>query len=129
MGATKNHIYTQDQIEQARLFKALGHPARIAIIENLLEHDDLNCKGLGAYIQLAQSTISKHIKELFDAGILSVGVVANNAFYKPYKIAFEKMIDYLDQIIQKTRLVNFEELNVYVRPTPYISLQRFFNTT
>jgi DNA-binding transcriptional ArsR family regulator len=59
MGATKSHIHTENQVALAQLFKALAHPARVAIVENLLMYDDLNCKDLGQLIQLAQSTISK----------------------------------------------------------------------
>jgi len=65
MGATKREFYTEDQIQMANMFKALGHPARIAILEKLAEDENLNCTNLHTLIPLAKSTISYHLKELF----------------------------------------------------------------
>lgn len=130
MGITKNHIHTEKQIELARLFKALGHPARIAIIENLLEHENLNCNDLRSYIQLSQSTISAHIKELFDVGILAVRTVANSAFYEVNKIVLDYAENYLDQLCEKINpLRERDRLLLYLRPQPYISPQNFMNNS
>ena len=128
MGATEDHIHTQDQIELARLFKALGHPARIAIIENLLNGKDLNCKELGKYIQLAQSTISAHIKVLFDSGVLGVCVMGNNACYQVDKTAIEIMTDYLDKVFQWIDNFKSEKLNVYCKPFQKILMPNFNNS-
>lgn len=127
MGITKNHIYPEMTIALARLFKALGHPARLAIIDNLLEHDNLNCNDLRKYIQLAQSTISKHIKELFEAGILGVSVVANNAYYKVDKAVIEPITEYIDQLILKVESKKHDDKLVYYPPIPLITLRN--NTT
>jgi ArsR family transcriptional regulator len=101
MGITKNHIYTERQIELARLFKALSHPARIAVIDNLLTHENLNCNDLRSFIPLAQSTISGHLKVLFDVGVLAVSVIGSNAYYEINKIALEPMTDYLEQVLSR----------------------------
>ena len=128
MGITKNHIHTQDQINIARLFKALGHPARIAIIENLLMHDNLNCNDLRSYIQLAQSTISAHIKELHDVGILAVRVIANNAYYVIHKSTLEQAADYFQKVFKKIDEANRPHSPiVYIETAPRIASCNFLS--
>jgi ArsR family transcriptional regulator len=129
MGITKNHIYTERQIELARLFKALGHPARIAIVDNLLMHDNLNCNDLRFYIPLAQSTISEHLKVLYDVGALAVSVVRSNAYYEINKIALEPITDYLQDVFERADLKKCDKSILYFRPLPYISPHHFNNRT
>lgn len=81
MGITNKKYYTERQIEMANLCRALGHPARYAIVEHLMEGKAMYCKELNVLIPISQSNLSKHIKELFEAGILSCTVVKNKAFY------------------------------------------------
>jgi len=121
MGATKNHIYTPEQIELAKLFKALAHPARIAIIENLLAQGNLNCNDLRAFIELAQSTISEHIKQLHEVGVLSVEVVKSGAYYQPVKEALEQITSYLGNLFAQIDQVKRNPRNIYFRPLSYIS--------
>lgn len=64
MGATKTEFYTAAQNEIALIAKALGHPARIAIIEYLLKVDTCICGDIVNELPLAQPTISQHLKEL-----------------------------------------------------------------
>nr|WP_256534247.1 metalloregulator ArsR/SmtB family transcription factor [Lewinella sp. JB7] len=54
----------------ATRFKVLGHPARIAILEKLLETDCCICRDLSAEIDLAQPTVSRHLAELREAGLI-----------------------------------------------------------
>lgn len=124
MGVTKNHIHTEDQIALARLFKALGHPARIAIIEKLLTLGDINCKELGKHIQLAQSTISEHMRQLHDVGILGVSAVANNALYAVAKPALEQVTSYIDQIFEVLKTFVPGPFS-YARPLAAISSRNF----
>jgi DNA-binding transcriptional ArsR family regulator len=117
MGATKYSAYSENQIELAKLFKALAHPARIAIFELLLNNDDLNCKALSEKIDLAQSTISEHLKVMFDAGLLGVRTVDNNAYYKVLEskiIEKSKLLENALNILKKSK-INYKK--VYVKPT------------
>lgn len=120
MGATKNHIYTEEQIELARLFKAMAHPARIAIVENLLEHEDLNCNDLRTFIQLAQSTISKHIKQLHEVGILAVEVLKSGAYYQPVAFALEQIAGYIQHLSAQVDQQPRDNRNLYCRPLRFI---------
>ena len=55
---------------RAAFAKALGHPARIAIVEYLLAHNSCICGDLVDELPLSQSTVSQHLKELKQVGIL-----------------------------------------------------------
>jgi len=70
MGLTKSEIFTKKQNKLALIFKALAHPARIAIIQQLLKMDTCICGELVSELGLAQSTISQHLKELKNAGLI-----------------------------------------------------------
>ena len=70
MGITKTNNFTTQQNRKAELFKALGHPARIAIIEFLINQKACVCGDIVEKLPLSQSTISQHLKELKDAGII-----------------------------------------------------------
>lgn len=115
MGASKLHFYTDHQIEIARLCKALGHPARVAIVEKLIDNENLNCNDLRFYIPLAQSTISRHLKELFEAGILGYKVIGSNSYYYIHREVVKELKNYLKQVYLKTNIdLNYN--NIYFRP-------------
>ena len=70
MGTTKTEIFTEEQNRLAIMLKALAHPARIAILQEIIKSDACICGGLVLELGLAQATISQHLKELKSAGII-----------------------------------------------------------
>ncbi len=70
MGLTKTEIFTDAQNEIARLAKVLGHPARIAILQHLVEVKACICGDLVEEIGLSQPTISQHLREMKDIGLV-----------------------------------------------------------
>lgn len=70
MGLTKTQIFTDEQNQLAGLLKALAHPARIAILQRILVSNTCICGDLVGELGLAQATISQHLKELKNAGII-----------------------------------------------------------
>lgn len=116
MGSTKKEFYTEHQLEMAKLCKALGHPARIAIVEKLMEHDGLNCSDLRFFIPLAQSTISRHLKELHDAGILSCAVIGNNSYYQIQERVLKEVSEHIDMIRLGVQRENYLYKNAYSKP-------------
>ena len=54
----------------SRICKALGHPARVRILEYLLEVDSCMCGRIVDILPLAQSTVSQHLKSLKEAGLI-----------------------------------------------------------
>jgi predicted transcriptional regulator len=71
MDRTKTTVeYFQETKMLARFAKALAHPARIKIIKYLSEQSYCHTGDLTDYLPLAQSTISQHLKELKEAGLI-----------------------------------------------------------
>lgn len=70
MAVTKATLFDPSQKRTAELMKALGHPARVAIIELLAERETCICGDITEELPLAQSTVSQHLKALKGAGII-----------------------------------------------------------
>jgi ArsR family transcriptional regulator len=74
MGVSKTEFFTDEQNEIAIIFKALAHPARIAIVDYLLKVDSCICGDIVNELPLAQPTVSQHLKELKNANIIKGSV-------------------------------------------------------
>lgn len=70
MGLTKTEIFTAEQNRLASMLKAMAHPARIAILQYLIKTNTCVCGSLVDELGLAQATISQHLKELKNAGLI-----------------------------------------------------------
>lgn len=70
MGVSRTDLFTAEQNAVASKAKALAHPARIAIIEHLLKANACINRDLVQELGLAQATISQHLRELKDVGII-----------------------------------------------------------
>lgn len=70
MGLTKTEMFTEEQNKLAVMLKALAHPARIAILQQIISAHACICGELVDKLGLAQATISQHLKELKNAGII-----------------------------------------------------------
>ncbi len=70
MGTTKSEIFTEEQNKLAVQLKAIAHPARIAILQELIKVNACICGDLVEELGLAQATISQHLKELKNAGLI-----------------------------------------------------------
>jgi len=81
MGLTKFEIFTDSQNEIARLAKVLGHPARVAILQHLMKIDTCICGDLVNEIGLSQPTISQHLKELKNVGLLKGNIEGTSVCY------------------------------------------------
>lgn len=81
MGTTKSDIFTKEQNEIANLAKAIGHPARIAILQYLSQKNACVCGDIVDEIGLAQATVSQHLKELKKSGIIKGDIEGRNVCY------------------------------------------------
>src|SRR3954471_18469682 len=70
MGTTKTEEFTVKQNKIARYMKGLGHPTRIAILEVLIKKQACICGDIVDELPLSQSTVSQHLKELKEAGLI-----------------------------------------------------------
>ncbi|HAT09828.1 MAG TPA: ArsR family transcriptional regulator [Planctomycetes bacterium] len=59
-----------DEQELADLMKALGHPARVRILSYLIERNACICGDIVLQVPLAQSTVSQHLKQLQQVGLI-----------------------------------------------------------
>lgn len=81
MGLVKSEIFSESQNRLASIAKALGHPARIAIIQHLFKIQGCVCGDLVSEIGLAQATISQHLKELKNAGLIQGEIFGTSVCY------------------------------------------------
>lgn len=98
MGVTKTDCYTEQQNEMAILAKALGHPARIAIIEYLLKVDSCICGAIVNELPLSQPTVSQHLKELKNAGLIKGNFEGTSICYCINETGFEKIKSFFQDI-------------------------------
>ncbi len=106
MGITKTEHFTQEQNDISTLLKALAHPARIAIVEYLLSVDTCICNDIVAELPLAQATVSQHLKELKNAGIIQGTIEGNAICYCINPDTFRKMEHFIAQIFHKIEKQN-----------------------
>ena len=81
MGITKTEGFQPKITTTAALFKALGHPGRLAIIEHLIYSPSCICNDIVDHIPLAQPTISRHLSELKNVGLIQGTIMGNNICY------------------------------------------------
>ncbi len=67
--------------ELASIFRALGHPARLAIIKQLASQSEACCGEIVNHLPLAQSTVSQHLQVLKEAGLLTCDARGRNCHY------------------------------------------------
>ena len=97
MGASKSEQFTTEQNDISRLFKALGHPARIAIIQHLMNTKSCICNDLVGILPLSQATISQHLRELKEAEIIKGTIEGTSICYCLNSNVFETMINTLEE--------------------------------
>lgn len=81
MGLVKSEMFTKHQNEIALFSKVLGHPARIAILQHLFKINTCVCGELVNEIGLAQPTISQHLKELKQLGLIKGTIEGTSVCY------------------------------------------------
>lgn len=81
MAYPKNIEYKEDEVALARFAKALGHPARIAIMKHLAAMADCCFTDILNVLPIAQSTVSQHLSELKDAGLVRGNIEPPKVYY------------------------------------------------
>ncbi len=78
---SKKDIYTENQILIARYAKAMGHPVRMHILELLSKQSCCYSGNLTETLPIAKSTLSQHLKELKNAGLIQGEIEAPKIKY------------------------------------------------
>ncbi len=103
MGTTKTEGFTKRLYEMATLAMALGHPARVAIIEYLAKTGTCICGDIVDELPLAQATISQHLKELKQAGLIKGNIDGNAICYCIDERTVQRITDYLVSIAARSK--------------------------
>lgn len=100
MGASKTENYTELQNHISLISKALGHPARVAIVDYLIKVDTCICGDIVNELPLSQPTVSQHLRELKNAGIIQGTIEGNAICYCLNQSTLESFINYLSEVSQ-----------------------------
>jgi DNA-binding transcriptional ArsR family regulator len=98
MGISKSAHFNEQQNSLANIAKALGHPARIAIVEYLLKQKECVCGDIVSELPLAQATVSQHLKELKSVGIIKGNIEGNSICYCLNEETIAEFISFLTNI-------------------------------
>jgi len=101
MGATKIDLFTDQQNTISTLTKAFGHPARVAIIEYLMNAETCICGDIVNELPLAQPTVSQHLKELKNAGVIKGNIEGNTICYCIDEKTIDQLQKYFTRILIK----------------------------
>lgn len=90
----------------AAFAKALSHPARVAILEKLADCNKCICGDIVDVMPLSQSTVSQHLKELKNAGLIGGTIEGKASCYCIDWGNLKKEIEALNEIINKLKEKN-----------------------
>lgn len=99
MGASKIINYSEEELLIAKFAKALSHPARVAIIKLLLEKQSCICGDIVEDLPIAQSTVSQHLKELKEAGLIKGNIDGASICYCVDTDVLQKANDILNKVL------------------------------
>lgn len=108
MGASKTVGYSKDELSLANYAKALSHPARIAILNLLLKKQSCICGDIVEELPISQSTVSQHLKELKEAGLIKGEIEGASICYCIDEKEWRKAGRMMEQLMKKATLSSRE---------------------
>ena len=99
----KTGQYSEDDESLANWMKAMGHPARVAIMKALLQKKECVCGDLALDLPLSQSTVSQHIKTLREAGLIQGEVEGLYSKYCVNRENFQKFLELSEQTLKTSK--------------------------
>ncbi|MGC4100508.1 ArsR/SmtB family transcription factor [Ferruginibacter sp.] len=106
MAINKKEAFTQKEQDLAAFAKAMAHPARIAILKILAQRNECICGEIVDVLPLAQSTVSQHLKELKQAGLIDGTIDGPRNCYCINWKAFEKFMNEFSFLFNKLKVQN-----------------------
>jgi predicted transcriptional regulator len=97
--------YNNEENELAAFAKLLAHPARVAIVNRLLETDQCFCGELVLDLPLSQSTVSRHLLVLKNAGLIQGETAGVNTCYCIHLPTWKKMTAKLQGFLSQTPIL------------------------
>ena len=109
MAYHKKEEFSQKEQDLAEFAKAISHPARIAILKVLAKRNQCVCGEIVEVLPLAQSTVSQHLKELKNAGLIKGTVEGTSSCYcinwKAFDLfgtSFSSLFDHIQEQNEKS---------------------------
>ena len=106
MAAHKKEEFTQKEQDLANFAKAFSHPARIAILKVLAQKNECICGEIVEILPLAQSTVSQHLKELKNAGLIDGSIDGPRSCYCINWKAFQKFSTEFNSLFNTLKIKN-----------------------
>jgi DNA-binding transcriptional ArsR family regulator len=99
MAINKKGEFLVDEISNSDFARTLGHPARIAILKTLAEREECICGEIVEVLPLAQSTVSQHLKELKESGLIKGNIDGASICYCVDTDVLQKANDTLNKVL------------------------------
>ena len=106
MATHKKEEFTQKEQNLANFAKAISHPARIAILKVLAQKNECICGEIVEILPLAQSTVSQHLKELINAGLIDGSIDGPRSCYCINWKAFQKFSTEFNSLFNNLKIKN-----------------------
>ena len=103
MAFSKKSEFKPDEIAIAAFAKAISHPARVAILKVIAQSQSCICGQIVEVLPLAQSTVSQHLKELKEVGLIDGTVDGAKSCYCINWAALDKINQMFNQFFDKTQ--------------------------
>ncbi|MER3464329.1 MAG: ArsR family transcriptional regulator [Chitinophagaceae bacterium] len=104
MAFHKKEEFGKKEQELADFAKALAHPARIAILKVLAQKNECICGEIVEVLPLAQSTVSQHLKELKNIGLINGTLDGPRSCYCINWKAFERFNNYMNSLFNTLKI-------------------------
>jgi len=102
----KKELFDTDLQELAQFAKAISHPARLAILQYLAETKTCISGDISDYLPLSRTTVSQHLKELRDLGIIHGSIDGLKINYCLCDTTIEKYMQLFDSFFDPIKLKN-----------------------
>ncbi len=108
MAINKKTEFSETDQQLAQFCKALSHPARVAILKYLAEQNSCICGDIVEELPLAQSTVSQHLKELQNVGLIKGEIEGPKTCYCVDMDRYNEQSKMLDEYINEIRKLNLQ---------------------
>ena len=96
MGLIRHEFFSRSENDFSNIFRVLSHPCRLRIIATLLVQESMTVGEMTEQFNgLVQSSLSEHIRQLKDVGLISGTQVGNTMRYSLVKATWEHVRDVL----------------------------------
>ncbi|MBZ0181042.1 MAG: metalloregulator ArsR/SmtB family transcription factor [Melioribacteraceae bacterium] len=102
MAHSKKDEFKKEEIEIAKIAKALSHPARIRILQILIKLDICMCGDIVEHLPLSQSTVSQHLKELKNSGLIKGSINPPKVCYCINKETFKNSSELINSFFKSS---------------------------